>query len=80
MFKRHFTILFCLIALLFIIIFNTPHSYAYGEKKIIHRPHSLNIDVWTDKGEGTVYNVGERINIYFRANDDCYVVIYNIDT
>jgi hypothetical protein len=40
----------------------------------------LNVDVWTNKEEGGIYNSGEKMQIYFRANQDAYVLIYNIDT
>jgi hypothetical protein len=40
----------------------------------------LDVEVWVDKGEGAVYNPGDNIKIYFQASQDCYVVIYNIDT
>lgn len=37
----------------------------------------LDVEVWTDDDE---YFDGENITISFRANKDCYVVVYNIDT
>ncbi len=37
----------------------------------------LDVEVWTDDDE---YFDGENISIQFRANKDCYVVVYNIDT
>jgi len=37
----------------------------------------LDVEVWTDEDE---YYDGDNITINFRANKDCYVVIYNIDT
>ncbi|MBI5838015.1 MAG: DUF4384 domain-containing protein [Candidatus Eisenbacteria bacterium] len=40
----------------------------------------LVVDVWTDRGEGAVYRVGDAIRVHFRASRDCYVVIYNVDT
>lgn len=40
----------------------------------------LKVDVWTDQPEGSVYYQGESIRIYFRANQDCYVTLYNIDS
>jgi len=39
----------------------------------------LSVDVWVNKGEGSTYYYGEDVAIYFRANDDCYVVVYDID-
>ncbi len=37
----------------------------------------LDVEIWTDDDE---YYDGENISINFRANKDCYVVVYNIDT
>lgn len=52
----------------------------YGVKhRVMRRPH-LDVEVWVDKGEGSTYNPGEEITIYFQTSRDCYVVIYNIDT
>ncbi|MBL0173802.1 MAG: DUF4384 domain-containing protein [Ignavibacteria bacterium] len=38
------------------------------------------IDVWTSGGEGAVYREGDAIDIYFRANSDCFVTVYDIST
>ena len=37
----------------------------------------LDVEVWTDDDE---YYDGENVTISFRADKDCYVVVYNIDT
>lgn len=39
----------------------------------------LNIDVWVDNDDG-IYYVGEKVQIFFQANYDCYAVIYGVDT
>lgn len=39
----------------------------------------LDVEIWTDNESGSYYE-GESIQIYFRANFDCYVAIYNIDS
>ena len=53
---------------------------SYGVKhRVMRRPY-LDVEVWVDKGEGSTYNPGEEITIYFQTSRDCYVVIYNIDT
>ena len=38
------------------------------------------VDVWTNKEEGGVYRSGEKMQVYFRASQDAYVLLYNIDT
>ncbi len=40
----------------------------------------IDIDVWTGREEGAVYNAGDPVTIYFNADQDCYVTIYDIDT
>jgi len=40
----------------------------------------LDIDVWVDRGDGSVYNPGDEIKVFFETSRDCYVVVYNIDT
>jgi hypothetical protein len=44
-----------------------------------HDPE-LRVDVWTDRGDGAVYNAGENLYVYFYASDDCYLTVYDIDT
>ena len=46
---------------------------AAGEGKLV-------VDVWTDAGEGSVYHIGDPIQVHFRASRDCYVLVYNLDT
>lgn len=45
---------------------------------IVPTPSEFEVKVWLNKPEGSVYQVNESINIYFRANKSCYVVIYDI--
>ncbi len=37
------------------------------------------IEVWTNKGYDATYYYGEDVAVYFRAERDCYVVVYDID-
>lgn len=39
---------------------------------------SLNIDVWVDREEPVYYRT-ENLKVYFRANQDCFVAVYNIE-
>lgn len=45
---------------------------------IVPKPSDLEVKVWLNKPEGSVYQIGESLNIYFKANKSCYVVIYDI--
>lgn len=40
----------------------------------------LEVDIWTDKDDGSNYLEGDEIAIYFRASSDAYVTIYDLDT
>ena len=53
--------------------------YRSGENyaKYIRYDRYLDVEVWTDDDR---YYDGENLTVSFRANKDCYVVIYNIDT
>lgn len=39
----------------------------------------LDVEVWTDHADGEYY-IGDNITIQFRANRDCFVAIYSIDS
>ncbi|UCG91357.1 MAG: DUF4384 domain-containing protein [candidate division WOR-3 bacterium] len=39
---------------------------------------TLDIDVWVDK-DNAVYQPTENLKIYFRANQDCFVAVFNIE-
>ncbi|MCK4657208.1 MAG: DUF4384 domain-containing protein, partial [candidate division Zixibacteria bacterium] len=54
---------------------------ALGQEKVVQRPNDpLEIRVWTNKAEGKSFGQGEHVIIYFRANRDCFVTIYDLDT
>lgn len=40
----------------------------------------LEVEVWLNKHNGTVYEAGQYVRVYFQASEDCYVAIYNVDT
>ncbi len=40
----------------------------------------LSVDVWINKEEGGVFHSGEKMQVFFRASQDAYMLIYNIDT
>jgi hypothetical protein len=45
-----------------------------------YRDPGLEIEVWTNKGKGGTFYLGEDLVVYFRTNADCYVLIYEVDT
>ncbi len=73
-------------SIIFSVIFCLFLSSAFAQEqsqkapRIIQTYPDLEMDVWTDKGEGAVYNPGEEIEVFFQTSEDCYVLIYNIDT
>lgn len=80
--KNHFIML--LMAALMISMVSLPaaaQSERYRDDvnyaQYIRYDRYLDVEIWTDDDE---YYDGDNINIKFRANKDCYVVVYNIDT
>lgn len=45
---------------------------------IVPQPSELEVKIWLNKPEGSVYQVNESLNIFFKANKSCYVLIYDI--
>ncbi len=42
--------------------------------------YSIAVDVWTDRAEDFFYLPGDPLRVYFRPEEDCYLVLYQIDT
>ncbi len=40
----------------------------------------VEVEIWTDRGDGARYCAGDSIEIYFRTNADAWVAIYDVDT
>jgi hypothetical protein len=38
------------------------------------------VDIWTDRGTGGMYRVGDPVQVSIRPHEDCYVMVYEIDT
>ena len=38
------------------------------------------VQIWSDRGEGGLYAVGDCAQLAFRPETDCYVIVYGIDT
>jgi len=57
----------------------TSEEYGFSVTPL-HPEPELEIEVWTNKGRGGTFYLGEDIVVYFRANMDCYVLLYEIDT
>lgn len=57
-------------------LFAIPASADRHSRKPVSGP---DIEVWTNKGYDATYYYGEDIAVYFRAEQDCYAVIYDID-
>ncbi|PLV56945.1 PEGA domain-containing protein [Thermotoga sp. SG1] len=56
-------------------------SFSFDTKSIIIVPEIpyFTVDVWLDKPEGSVYNVGERIEIFVKSSRDAYILVYDIN-
>ena len=40
----------------------------------------LSVEVWTDRGDDHVYNPGDAMKVRSKANDDAYLLVYEIDS
>jgi hypothetical protein len=51
---------------------------------LVGGPHVANdqpyVEIWTDRGTGSVYVPGERVDVYMQPAYDCFVIVYDIDT
>lgn len=58
-----------------------PVNYKTMKENTVSIPSkgSLNIEVWTDRGDGGVYIDGEKLYAHFRANKDCYLRLFHVD-
>jgi hypothetical protein len=54
-------------------------STASADRYFGRTDYSPDIEVWTNKGFDATYHYGEDVAVYFRAEQDCYVVVYDID-
>lgn len=73
-------ITFGALALLMLIAVTAQSRTIDRLRPVVGVDRAVDVDVWTDRAEGAVYRPGESVNIYFHANRDCYVSIYDIDT
>lgn len=50
-------------------------------RRIIEVPDGpVDVKIWTDRGDGAKYCVGDSIEVWFRTDVDAWVAIYNVDT
>lgn len=73
---KRLLLLTALIASLAVIIAST----ASAQSTLRRSYNDLDVDIWTDKDDGSNYYEGDDITVYFRASRDCYVTIYDLDT
>ena len=65
------------IALLSLALISAPAPTAGRGHPGFYRPR---IEIWTNKDDGAVYTRGDRVQLYFRLDQDAYVTIFRIDT
>jgi len=73
-------LLLAILSVFFISGFALADHDEYNGSTVRVSKGSLDIDVWTDRGNGAIYHPGEDMKVYFRTNRDAFVVIYNVDT
>jgi hypothetical protein len=62
------------------LLFSAAQVCAQDAVRPVPKSGDLEIKVWTNKAEGKSFGQGEHIIVYFRANRDCYVTLYDLDT
>lgn len=68
------------LAVLLMLLFAVPGVSVWTAAPLPSRASGLQVDVWTDRGEGAVYRENEPYAVYFRTSYDCFVTLYEIDT
>ncbi len=58
---------------------NEPKAGDSSADEVRYASRELRVRVWHDKDDDAVYARGEALQLYFRTNDDAYVVLYYID-
>jgi hypothetical protein len=65
------------IALLTLAVSSTTPPVTVVRPPHFYRPR---IELWTNRGDGAVYTRGDRVQLYFRLDQDAYVTIFRVDT
>ncbi|MFA6233272.1 MAG: DUF4384 domain-containing protein [Bacteroidota bacterium] len=76
--KRILLIVAVTLALVPLLKSSASGSPVSGIGPVVGMDHGLNVDLWSDRNQDEVYYPGESVDIFFRANDDCFVTIYSI--
>ena len=50
-----------------------------ADDELRYASREMRVRVWHDKDDDEVYERGEELRLYFRSNQDSYVVMYRID-
>ncbi len=73
------TLLAALLLLAVPAAFADNYSAPYKIREVPNYPE-VEVEIWTDRGDGSRYCAGESIEVYFRTNVDAWVEIYDVDT
>ncbi len=57
-----------------------PISLGNAQPSGLNFRPDLEVEIWTNKGEDAKFYRGEDLIAYFRAEQDCYALVYEIDT
>ncbi|KHC90713.1 PEGA domain-containing protein [Thermotoga sp. Mc24] len=65
----------------FLLILVSMVAFSFDAKSIIIVPEKpyFTVDVWLNKPEGSVYEVGERMEIFVKSSKDAYILVYDIN-
>ena len=68
-----------LLALAFTPAPSVPLS-APGTPYPAHSFYRPRVELWTDRGDGSVFSRGDRVRVFFKLDKDAYVTIFRVDT
>lgn len=59
-----------------------PVQATIGDQKdvAINTNPTFKVSLWTDRGHGETYYIGDNLHVYFETSKDCYLTIFDIGT
>lgn len=63
-------------------ILGEPVEETLGNNRdvLVNPTPGFEISIWTDRGEGGTYHIGDTLHVYFKTSEGCYLTIFDIGT
>ena len=68
-----------LVASMSVVAYADRDDYDNNREYWYRSSNTPDIEIWTNKGSDARYYFGEDVAVYFRAEENCYVVVYDVD-